>query len=229
MSEGAGSVRRVLRSLTSLLLPLPCVGCGAEASDGLCGPCTDRLAAAVPSPPPPGVAAWYAAHSYAGAWRAAVVAAKSRRSRAVLAVLADHLVAAVGPDELTDIVTWPPTTRDRRRRRGFDQAEVLARAVARSLRRPAARLLTRDPHSSAQQGRGRAERAVGPTFACTRDIRGLSALVVDDVATTGATLSAAARALRAAGARRVVAATAARTAPPCAGPGGSDSDGYHGE
>ncbi|HEX8771251.1 MAG TPA: phosphoribosyltransferase family protein, partial [Acidimicrobiales bacterium] len=96
-------------------------------------------------------------------------------------------------------MTWAPTTGARRRERGFDQAELLARAVARRLGLPCRRLLRRRP-GPAQTGRDREGRQSGPAFTTRRVTGPARVLLVDDIVTTGATVSAAARALRAAGA-----------------------------
>jgi predicted amidophosphoribosyltransferase len=118
-------------------------------------------------------------------------------------------VATVG----FDVVTWAPTSSGHRRRRGYDQAELIAREVARRLNVPAHGVLRRRG-SVAQTGRSRRERLVGPVFRAHRSVRGKRMLVIDDVTTTGATLRAARRALRAEGAVFVdcwaVAATPAR-------------------
>ncbi|MGH8999558.1 MAG: phosphoribosyltransferase family protein, partial [Acidimicrobiia bacterium] len=73
--------------------------------------------------------------------------------------------------------------------------------------RPALRRVS----GAAQTGRSRRERARGPVFEPLVTLAGGRVLVVDDVATTGASLRAAAGALRGAGAVSVVAATGART------------------
>jgi predicted amidophosphoribosyltransferase len=120
-------------------------------------------------------------------------------------------VAARSGEEGPDVVTWVPTSPARRRSRGFDQAELLARRVARRLDIAARPLLVHDA-GAPQTGRSAAERRIGPPLAVRRHARvPPHVLLVDDVVTTGATLSAAARALRRAGATQVSAVAAART------------------
>jgi predicted amidophosphoribosyltransferase len=154
---------------------------------------------------------------------------KYRGARAAVPWLADAMVAALSGFSAGDppaVVTWAPTSRARRRQRGFDPAELLARAVARRLRLRCVGMLDRLP-GPPQTGRSGADRRGGPRYVTRpgrrgrhgqRGRRGVPAAVVlvDDVTTTGATLAAAASALRDGGARVVVALTAARTPPPTA-------------
>lgn len=199
----------MLGGLLDLLLPARCPVCRRASGTVPCPGC----AAAVPPPPaglphPPGVDACVAAAAYAGAGRALVAAVKFRGERAAVGWVAATLAAAV-PRGGLDCVTWVPTTPARRRRRGGDHAERLARAVAAACGLPARRLLVRLP-GPPQAGRGAAARRAGPPLAPARRAPA-GVLLVDDVVTTGGSVAAAARALRVAGATRVVAACAART------------------
>jgi predicted amidophosphoribosyltransferase len=194
------------------LFPLVCPGCG-RTGDPLCARCIRRLRRATPAPPPPGIDAWWAAFGYEDVAREVVARVKYRGTRAAVPWLADAMVLALpAPGPAVDLVTWAPTARARRRARGFDPAELLARAVARRLGFRCVGLLERGP-GPPQTGLDGAERRRGPCYSGRRAIPS-SILVVDDVATTGATLAAAARALRLGGAPRVFALTAARTPPP---------------
>lgn len=114
-----------------------------------------------------------------------------------------------------DVVTWIPADRRRVRKRGVDHARELARPVAHSLGVPLGKLLTTRPHRRDQAHLSTAERRqlVGDAFTMRRsapDITDVRVLLVDDVMTTGATLSVAAAALVAAGTRRVDASVLAR-------------------
>ncbi|MGH9034301.1 MAG: ComF family protein [Acidimicrobiia bacterium] len=202
--------------LLQVVLPAYCPGCATPAP-GLCPRCRAGLAPPPPAGPPPGVDWWVSAFAYQGALRDLVARAKYRGARTGWAWLAEALAEAVvesGAAAALQVVTWPPTTLARRRQRGFDQAEWLARQVAGQLSLPARQLLRRRP-GPAQTGRDRRARAEhGPAFVAHPAARGARLLVVDDVATTGATLASAARALRVGGAVTVAAATAARTPHP---------------
>lgn len=192
-----------------MLLPPTCPVCG-RAGEAPCPRCRAELRPARRLPPPLGVDRCVALLDYAGAGRELVARLKYRNARSSLRYLAGGMARLVDPDTV-DAVTWAPTTAARRRERGFDHAELLAKAVARRLRRPVRSLLRRAP-GPAQTGRSLEERRRGPSFSARRRSPPRM-LLVDDVVTTGATVVAAARALRGAGAAQVCVVAAARTLP----------------
>lgn len=154
--------------------------------------------------------------AYEGVGREIVARLKYRNARCVVPwlaadmaeLLSEHTNPVTGLSP--DLVTWVPTTGARRRERGFDQARVLAVAVARRLDLPCRRLLWRR-RGPPQTGQSRRQRLQGPSYE-VRSGQQVPAhvLLVDDVVTTGATLSSAARRLRQAGADEVTAVVAAR-------------------
>lgn len=114
-----------------------------------------------------------------------------------------------------DLITWAPLSRKRLRERGFDQAELLAREVGRLLSIPAAPALkkTRNtgPQSELEEESARRANARGAyALLPGTDLTGRRVVLVDDVVTSGATLSECAALLRQAGAEEVYCLTLAR-------------------
>jgi ComF family protein len=147
---------------------------------------------------------------YDDAVRRIVAAWKERGLRRLAAPLAD-LVAEAVPRPDADALCALPPDRERTLRRGHHPAAALAGELARRWALPDACLLAR-PHASPPQ-RGlslrQRRRNVAGAFAALDRAPG-TVVLVDDVYTTGATVDAAARALRRAGARRVEVVTLAR-------------------
>ena len=117
-------------------------------------------------------------------------------------------------DLTADLVSWPPLSKKRLRERGYDQARLLAEKVGKELGLPVVRTLQKE-HRPAQSGLdGREARRTNLLGAYTavdaEAFRDKRVLLVDDVLTTGATLSECARTLRLAGAEAVVCTTLAR-------------------
>jgi len=199
--------------LLTALLPGRCPGCGRRA-EPVCAPCAAGMRAAPAAAPAPGVAWSTAAFAYEGVARELVARVKYRNERIAVrwlgAQVAQRCISAPFP---IDIVTWVPASASRRAARGVDHGALLARVVAAGIARDTKQLLTRD-NGPPQTGRAAAERRAGPRLYPVGSIAGQNVLVVDDVATTGATLTAAARVLHAVGAREVLTATVARTPRP---------------
>jgi predicted amidophosphoribosyltransferase len=197
----------MLSSVMALAFPSTC-GCCGRAGRSPCAACAAELVPAGAVIAPPGVDELAALLSYEGVGRDLVTSLKYHNNRSAIRTLGQALAALVEVAKF-DVVTWPPTVAAHRRQRGFDQAELLARAAGRAAGIPACRLLRRDG-GLAQTGRRSAERRQGPSFASTRPSPG-RVLLVDDVCTTGSTLVAAARSVRAAGAVAVGAVVLAQT------------------
>jgi len=193
-----------------MLLPSACPICLA-VGPAPCDRCIARLQPAPALTPLPGIDRAVALVAYEGVGAQLVQRLKYANHRDALDSLAGGLAQLLAAERV-DQLTWVPAAVAHRRDRGFDQGELLARAVARHLSGVRARrLLDRRP-GPAQTGRDRAERLVGPTLRLRRGARPTGVVgLLDDVRTTGASLASAAEVLRSAGAQRVVAATIAAT------------------
>jgi len=173
-----------------------------------------RTCAACTASPPPYDYARSAA-LYADELRDALHAFKFAGRRALAAPLGDLAAEQCGatlPDGI-DALIPVPLARERERERGFNQAALLARRIGRRLEVPTrpgwlARIRSTRPQSDLSAAERRAN--VRGAFRASELVAGRHLLLVDDVLTTGATLEACARALSAAGARRVGVLTVAR-------------------
>jgi predicted amidophosphoribosyltransferase len=158
------------------------------------------------------VAAW-APLAYEGGARALVRALKFHGAGAAAAVMAAQVVATAPPGWLDAGALVPvPLHPARMRRRGYNQAGRLAAEIAARSGLAVLDCLERTGPRATQVGRGRAQRLEGiaGSVRLRADAPG-KAILVDDVLTTGATLSACAEALLAAGAVSVKAIAYART------------------
>lgn len=216
------TVRGAANALLAALIAPPCACCGRVLDEPLagavCGACWDAVAAAVVPHSTEGLrllAHVAAVGPYDGRLREVIHALKYDGRQSVAPPLA-RLMAAIACETLAgaDLVVPVPLHRARQRARGFNQAEDLARGLG----RPLALVLRRIRATRSQVELPAAERSgnVRGAFALRRPfdprVRGATIVLVDDVATTGATLEACARPLLAAGASEVRGLTAARVA-----------------
>ena len=224
----------MLHDLLALLVPPLCAACLIplpRAGDVVCGGCRRALPwlrgpqcarcalpltarHACPAARQAFDAAW-AAVGYAGVARDLVAALKFRRARPLADVMAAQLAAGAPRSLLAGATIVPvPAHPAHVRGRGYDQARLLAVALARRTDARLARPLRRRGPVRSQLGASRAERLErGRIDVSVRGPAPARVVLVDDVHTTGATLDACARALHRAGAGEVVALTWARALP----------------
>jgi predicted amidophosphoribosyltransferase len=193
------------------LFPVPCVGCGVEGRS-LCPGCAPALAARPAAGAVAGLGPVVSGLRYEGVARAALLAFKEEGATALAAHLVPPLAAAVvaalasAPGAMVAAV---PSTRRARRRRGYEPVRVLAGRAGIRL----SPLFAPAGAHVVQKGLGVDERArnLAGVFALARRVAGLRVVLLDDVLTTGATLTAAATTLRAGGAEVLGAAVLADT------------------
>lgn len=142
---------------------------------------------------------------YEGAAKDLVHRLKYANDRAVARLMASQAIKEFSLEGY-DLVTFVASDGAALRRRGYNQAELLAGAVAKQARLPHRNVLLRIRHIP-QTHLSRAKRLAGvkDNFVCFRpkEVAGKKVLIVDDVVTTGATMNECARVLSAAGAKSV--------------------------
>jgi predicted amidophosphoribosyltransferase len=203
----------LLHLIATGLIPPLCTACGRSCrpESMLCTRCSRRLAAADPleGAGPPGLDRAWSSAPHEGVARDLVVALKFRRLLRVADLMAERIRWLAPGTLLSGTIVPVPTARFRSVARGFDPAAEMAAALARRTELPCAPCLSRRG-GGRQVGKRRAERIGHPPVIQARGPAPRSVLLVDDVLTTGATLSSCASALRSAGSVRVVAITFSR-------------------
>ena len=231
------NVRAAWRAALDVALPQRCALCAAAAGTScLCDACARALAPSMPSCPrcavpsssgatcgrclahPPAFDAALAAGLYAFPLDRLVLALKRGADLSIAAAFGALLARAAvaqGAIARVDALVPMPLAVERQRTRGMNQAREIAKALAGATGLPLARGLVRLRHGMPQAAlpwRDRLRNVRGAFAApMTAPFDGLRIALVDDVMTTGATASAAAAALRRAGAARVEAWVVART------------------
>ncbi|MBW8059795.1 MAG: ComF family protein [Solirubrobacterales bacterium] len=204
---------RILPTVAAGLIPPLCAACGRSCRPQavVCTRCGRRLASAEPlsGSGPQGLDRVWSSALHEGVARDLVTALKLRRLLTVADLIADRIHWLAPADLLSGAIVPVPAAPLRARRRGFDPAGEIAAALAERIDAPLRPCLSRRG-GGRQVGKRRAQRIGHPPQIQTKGEVPRSVLLVDDVLTTGATLSACARALRGAGARRIVAVTFSR-------------------
>ena len=206
-----------LKALVRLVYPVRavCMGCGTKAGferDWLCEDCRQEMASrwVGVAPPPEGGLIEGAAYGYRyGGPAAGLVRNLKYRGVARLAEpMGARMVAAFAglqPAHI-DCVTPVPMHVRRVRKRGVNQALLLAREVADGLQLPLEEALVRTRNTLQQARLDEAKRLhnLDGAFAVAGNVAGKRVLLVDDVCTTGATANACAKALLKEGASAVL-------------------------
>ena len=214
---------RFFSHLLDLLFPPRCVFCGGllrRGEDGICARCQTSLPWALEEAGEQ--TREFVSLCVSPLWYRDPVPASFHRykfgGRTGYAKVYGRLMAQCVQDHLRgryDLITWVPLSARRRKDRGYDQAFLLAQAAALELDDVAAETLHKEQDVAAQSSleddaRRRANVLGVYEVPDPELVAGKRILLVDDVVTTGATLSECARTLRAAGAADVVAVTLAR-------------------
>ena len=212
----------MLKQILQLLFPQKCVLCrkvlSARETD-LCHSCRKTAPEfKFPKKNISFVAGWTAVWYYKGQVRESLHRFKFYNARSNGDVYGRLLAMRLLQEDKTDfdVLTWVPLSPLRRFRRGYDQGQLLAQAVGRALNRPATSTLRKHrhtpPQSNIQDSAARRANVLGAYRAVhPENIQGKRILLMDDIITTGATISECARVLLTAGAKEVICAAVAAT------------------
>ena len=204
---------KFLHAVATAIVPPLCAGCGrtCRPEATLCTRCSRRLAEADPleGSGAPGLDRSWSSAPHEGVARDLVAALKFRRLLPVADLMADRIQWLAPATLLSGTIVPVPTAPLRAALRGFDPAAEIAAALAQRTELPFSACLIRRG-GGRQVGKRRAERIGHPPLIHASGETPRSVLLIDDVLTTGATLSACARALRSSGAIRVTAITFTR-------------------
>jgi ComF family protein len=213
----------IIDDLIGVLVPHSCLACGAEGRL-LCGPCSGQLTPVEPvcyRCQRPSLAGFTCLNcvtplsqvrvvtGYGGSAKALIWQLKLNGAQAAAAIMARHMAPLLGNDKF--IIVPVPTASSRARQRGYDQAKLLGRELSRQTGLRYKDCLLRHGQTH-QHGASRRERLrqLEASFHTKRNVQNRRLLLIDDVMTTGATLEAAAKILKQAGAERIEAVVFAR-------------------
>lgn len=201
-------------SLMRLLFPAKCVLCGRVLEHDeldLCRQCrVEAPEHPLPSTSRPFLKSWRALWYYEGNVRRSILRYKFYGSRSYASAYGRLLAMKIQEDSSADfdLLTWVPVSRRRKRRRGYDQVELLTAEVGKELGVNPVCLIKKIRHNRPQSGiNGPAHRRANVLGAYEpmhpEQIAGKRILLLDDVITTGATAGECARVLLTAGAAEV--------------------------
>ncbi|MBQ7693135.1 MAG: ComF family protein [Oscillospiraceae bacterium] len=211
-------MKTLLDRFLDLLYPPRCAFCRRflnEREEGLCRFCVNKYGHDGQRRELENIEACVAAFRYEGPVRDSILRYKFHGVTAYGAAYARFLAKELDESGIScDIITWVPVSRRRLRQRGYDQARILAEETAKKLGLPCVKLLEKKIHTRAQSSISNTEerrRNAKGAYVCSAPalVRGRRVLLIDDIVTSGATLSECAAMLKNAGAAAVVAGAAA--------------------
>jgi ComF family protein len=212
---------KIIDYLLDLLYPKRCFLCGRILRDfekHCCVPCRDeldKLRAGEGRRDIKNIRLCVAPFIYKDSVRQSLHRYKFKSAAAYAAVYADFIAKSIDENRIfCDIISWVPLSKRRLRERGYDQAEILARELAKILEIECLPLLEKQRHTKAQSslsGREARKANAAGAYRCIapEKLKDKTLLLVDDIVTTGATLSECAGVLNRAGCKEIYAATVA--------------------
>ena len=214
-----GRIERVRDFVLDIFMPNRCPCCGGfiRWSEKLCAGCAESLPpSCCGDAPPEGCSASASAFAFDGPARQGIYSLKNGWGKA-FAEYAARLLAERLDGCGADLITSVPMPYRKKSERGWNQAEVIAKELAKEMQLPCDHSILRRKYSRVEQhglsAAGRADNAAEQYSAAKdhADIKGRRIILVDDVITTGATVSACAKLLLGLGAADVISASVCRT------------------
>ena len=212
-------MKRLFYRLTELIFPSKCVLCGrllGKDETDLCRSCrTDTPEHAPAHIKFPYIAQWHALWYYEGKVRESLLRYKFSGRSVYSRTYGQLLAMKLHKEDIrADVVVWVPISARRKRKRGYDQVQLIAQVLSRELGIPAVAALRKHrhtpPQSTLKDASQRRANILGAYSLTDRKlILGKKVLLLDDILTTGATACECARTLLTAGAKEVLFAAVA--------------------
>lgn len=207
----------IFTKIFDLIFPPRCVCC-ERLGYFICPSCKAKISYLLTrtTPPQPLDSLYAVAHFNDPVIKEAILAFKYQKLSAMAPELSDMLAQRIKKEKIRfDILAFVPISRRRKAWRGFNQSEVLARELGRKLNKPIFLELKKTKETKTQVGLGKRDREKNllSAFSCDdweKRLKGKRILLIDDVATTGATIIECAKTLKKSGAKSVAALVLAR-------------------
>lgn len=156
----------------------------------------------------------YCSYEYVGIVRKKILDYKFNHKKYLCKTFAESMIEKLESDSLKyDMIIAVPTSIKRKMQRGYNQSELIARLVAKSIKIPYVKnVIIKAKRNATQSKLGRNERIknVKNAFKLTKDVNNKKILLIDDIYTTGATVNECSKLLKKAGAIEITVFTVAR-------------------